>query len=269
MYPMGNNNPAGNNNFTGSNDPAGNKSLMENNNPIKKDNLIGSIIAYNRKKNGMTQPMLSERLAEAGFDYSFKTISSWEKGLAEPSILTFAEICRILGIPDIYEALYDENPYNPFSRLNDEGKEKLNDYASLLIDSHKYDKHAAEVISIVPRRLKLYENRVSAGTGNFLDSDDYRWKEVGDDVSRDANFGLYISGDSMEPRYKDKSIVWVKQQSTLVNGNIGIFCLNGDAFCKKYREEEGKVFLVSLNEKYAPIQVHENDSFKIFGRVLN
>ena len=232
-------------------------------------NSIGNIIAVNRKKNGMTQPVLAGKLAEHGYDYSYKTISSWEKGLAEPGIMTFVEICRILGITDIYEALYGENPYNPFASLNDEGRDKLNDYASLLIGSHKYDRHPAEVISIVPRRLKLYENRVSAGTGNFLDSDDYQWKEVGDDVSREANFGLHISGDSMEPRYKDKSIVWVKQQSSLTSGNIGIFYLNGDAFCKKYHEEDGKVFLLSLNEKYAPIQVHENDSFRIFGRVLN
>ncbi|MBP5331191.1 MAG: LexA family transcriptional regulator, partial [Lachnospiraceae bacterium] len=213
--------------------------------------------------------MLAERLAERGHDYSFKTVSSWEKGTAEPGILTFIEICRILGVTDIYEALYDENPYNPFAMLNDEGKDKLNDYASLLINSHKYDKHTAEVISIVPRRLKLYENRVSAGTGNFLDSDDYQWKEVGDDVPQDANFGLHISGDSMEPRYKDKSIVWVKQQNSLIDGNIGIFYLNGDAFCKKYHEEDGKVFLVSLNTKYAPVRVRESDSFRIFGRVLN
>ncbi|MCR5119034.1 MAG: S24 family peptidase, partial [Lachnospiraceae bacterium] len=34
------------------------------------------------------------------------------------------------------------------------------------------------------------------------------------------------------------------------------------------RDEDG-LFLISLNEKYAPIKVKENDDFKTFGRVLN
>ena len=77
---------------------------------IMKD--IGSIISENRKRLKMTQQALSDRLAQNGINISFKTISGWEKGLTEPSIAAFVETCRILGIPDIYEVLYGENPFD-------------------------------------------------------------------------------------------------------------------------------------------------------------
>lgn len=240
---------------------------------IKEPNMnpIGSIIAENRKKKRMTQPVLAEKLAQNGIEISYKTISGWEKGLSEPPIGAFIEICRILEIPDIYEALYGSNPFNRASLLNDEGKEKLNEYTELLISSNKYEKEkdVAKIIPFVPRRLKIFDTKVSAGTGNFLDSDSYSWKEVGEEVPKNADFGVQISGDSMEPQYKDKQIVWIHQQSSLNNGDIGIFCFNGNAFCKKLQEDGESIFLISLNEKYAPINVTEHDDLIIFGKVLN
>ena len=52
------------------------------------------------------------------------------------------------------------------------------------------------------------------------------------------------------------------------NGEIGIFYLNGDAYIKKLQEDKNGVFLISLNEKYFPIPVGENDSFDILGKVI-
>ena len=232
---------------------------------------IGNIIAENRKRLKMTQSMLSEKLLQRGITVSFKTISGWEQGITEPSIGTFVEICRILGIQDIYEALYGENPFDITTKLNKEGREKLMDYAQLLINSHQYYKNVPEPLSIAPirRRLKLFDTMVSAGTGNFLQDDLYTWKEVGEEVPRNADYGLLITGDSMEPQYKNRQIVWVHQQSTLNNGEIGIFYLNGEAFCKKLQDEGNGPVLISLNEKYAPRIVKEHDDFMIFGKVVS
>ena len=122
---------------------------------------------------------------------------------------------------------------------------------------------------MVARRLKIFDTRVSAGTGNFLAGDSYTWKEVGEEVPRNADYGVQITGNSMEPRYKDKQIVWVHQQSTLSNGEIGIFYLNGEAFCKKLQDEGDGPVLISLNEEYSPKFVKETDEFMIFGKVLS
>ena len=52
------------------------------------------------------------------------------------------------------------------------------------------------------------------------------------------------------------------------NGEIGIFYLNGDAYIKKLQDDKNGVFLISLNTKYPPIPVNENDRFDILGKVV-
>ena len=90
-----------------------------------------------------------------------------------------------------YEAYFGVNPADPFSSLTDEGREKAMDYINLLHASGMYEKQTAKIIPF--RSIDIFENAVSAGTGNFL---------------------------------------------------------------------------ISLNEKYAPIKVSENDRLDIFGKVL-
>jgi phage repressor protein C with HTH and peptisase S24 domain len=72
----------------------------------------------------------------------------------------------------------------------------------------------------------------------------------------------------MEPEFEDGQIAWVLQQETVANGEIGIFSLNGDAYIKKLQDDKNGIFLISLNEKYAPIEIGENDRFDIFGKVV-
>ena len=232
-------------------------------------NSAGKIIAENRKRKKLTQPQLAEKLAERGISISYKTISSYEKETNEPSIGIFVEICRILDVPDLYAALYGSNPFDKASLLNEEGKAKLDDYVSLLLASHKYDRQQAEIIPFTHRKLKLFDVRASAGTGNLLDESSYEWIDVGPEVPEEADFGIQIAGDSMEPRYVNHQIVWVCSQDTLTNGDIGVFFYNGNAFCKKLQDDEQGLYLVSLNQKYAPIPVHLEDQFRIFGKVLN
>lgn len=91
-----------------------------------------------------------------------------------------------------------------------------------------------------------------AGAGQFLDSDRFSEMEVGDEVSPDADFGVHVSGDSMEPLYLNGQIIWVHQQETLEDGEIGIFFLDGEAYVKKY----------------APIKVSSGSVFRTFGKVV-
>ena len=60
----------------------------------------------------------------------------------------------------------------------------------------------------------------------------------------------------------------VKEQLSLDNGQIGIFIYEDEAYIKKYSVQEDGVYLVSLNEKYPPIKIYENNTFKICGLVL-
>ena len=63
-------------------------------------------------------------------------------------------------------------------------------------------------------------------------------------------FGLRISGDSMEPLIHHGSIVIVRQQDDVENGDIAIVIVNGeDATCKKIEKFENGIMLVHINKK--------------------
>ena len=231
-------------------------------------NAIGPIIAKYRKEKHFTQPELAELLSKEGVEVSEKAISAWEIGRNEPSARQFFALCRILEIKDIYEDVYGINPYNPFSKLNEAGKERALEYVELLSTSEKYAKAACEIIPISSVRIvKLFSLGVSAGTGNFLDSEDYTEIELDDFVPAGTDFAVHITGDSMMPMYHDQQIIYIHKQDYLSDGDIGIFALNGNAYCKKLQNNKKGTALISLNKKYAPIPVNVED-LTIFGRVL-
>ena len=226
---------------------------------------LGKIIATYRKQNNLSQTQLSEILIKNGFKASNKAVSSWEKDTTEPSASLLLFLCKLLGITDIYGEYYGNNPSNPLSGLNEEGKEKALDYIQLLVDSGKFQN-----ATIIPfrRKIRLFDIPASAGVGNFLDGDNFTEVEVGEEVPATADFGIRISGDSMEPRFVNGQIVWVQKQDTLNSGEIGIFFLDGNAYCKKLQDDGKGLYLISLNNNYDPIAITENQTFKIFGKVV-
>lgn len=110
------------------------------------------------------------------------------------------------------------------------------------------------------------EYKVSAGTGVMLDSYErmQRIDVVDTPEARRADYGLMISGNSMEPVYHDGDIVLVKQSDVIDVGEIGIFVVDGDGYIKKF----GGDCLISLNDDYEPIPLHEYSSIKCCGKVI-
>ena len=205
---------------------------------------IGAIITSYRKKAHISQTELSERLKEEGIYVTQKGISAWETGRNDISARVFLHVCRILEIPDCLEEYFGNNPNNPLAMLNDAGKQKALTYIDMLIHPVNYLK-GADVVSYpaVPAdgpqviRLRLYDARVSAGRGNFLDSDYYTIIEVPSEDARGADFAVTVSGDSMEPSFFDGDQVLVQHTNHLQEGEIGIF-VNGDAgYIKEYRKD--------------------------------
>ena len=230
---------------------------------------IGDIISSNRKKLKLSQPMLAELLQQEGINLTAKAISKWETNATEPSVATFLAVCKVLNITNIYEEYFGENPADPLSSLNDEGKEKVLDYIGLLHDSGKYEKQTAKIIPFC-RYIDVYDNAVSAGTGNFLVDGPKETIQLTKNIIPDtASYGVKISGDSMEPSYHNEELVWIEQTEQLNDGEIGIFYLDGNAYIKKFQNNRKGTYLISLNKKYDPIPITENSSFKIFGRVLS
>ena len=152
--------------------------------------------------------------------------------------------------------------------LNREGRAKVEEFADILVASGRF-RVQDNVIPFIQRSMPVYDLPASAGTGVFLDSNEYEMVPVGSEVPINANFGVRVSGDSMEPSYHDQQIVWVQQQPTLMDGDIGIFVLNGQAYIKQWQSSPKGTSLVSLNHAYSPIPIHETDELRTFGKVLS
>lgn len=88
--------------------------------------------------------------------------------------------------------------------------------------------------------------------------------------SIDADYVLIAKGNSMEPVIKDGEYIFVKNCSTLHNGDIGIFYIDGDVTCKVYQPRENSLVLRSLNPDFEPFKfsLTEYHDFKIQGKVV-
>lgn len=230
-------------------------------------NDLGKTIAKHRKEHKIKQSELALKLEYYDIFVKPNTVSAWESGLSIPNSKQLLAICEILNIYDIYTEFVNPNPINPFRNLNETGVAKVMDYIHLLEKSGEYK--TADIIPIhILRERKVFYTTVSAGTGSFLDGEDYEMY-TSPDIPEETSFGVYVSGDSMEPRYHNEELIWIEQTEQLEDGEIGIFYLDGNAYVKKFQNNENGTYLVSLNKKYDPIPVTENNSFKIFGRVLS
>ena len=230
-------------------------------------NKIGEVIARHRKQMKLSQIDIAKGLITYDIHVKNAAVSSWEKGNTTPGAETFLALCEMLKISDIYTEFIGENPADPFRHLNEAGRLKALDYVDLLEKTGEFRKKTAEVTDITPRLMKIALIPASAGTGNLLDEENFEEVEVTDPVPAAADFGVHVSGDSMEPRFHDGELVWIEQTYHLNTGDIGLFFLDGMTYIKKYVANASGTFLVSLNVKYKPLEVSEYSNFKVFGRL--
>lgn len=117
--------------------------------------------------------------------------------------------------------------------------------------------------------IAIYDLPASAGTGQFLDSQDFSMMEFPVDIiPRGTSFGVRVSGSSMLPTIQDGEVVFLKRQSFLEDGDIGVFILNGDAYCKRYRSVGGVRLESDNHAAYPPLEVGESDDLRILGKVI-
>ena len=151
-----------------------------------------------------------------------------------------------------------------YNQLSKDGRKSITSVAESMIN---FEVSKKEVIPT--RSLPLFIAPSAAGIPAPIFNDDFIMMDVDDSVPLRADLGIRLIGDSMEPRYANGSIVWVKKQPTLENGEIGVFILNNESVCKKFHCQNNKCHLLSINHNYAPIEISEYDTLITVGRVLN
>lgn len=227
---------------------------------------IGKTLAKLRKEAGLSQAELAARLSMLGVDVTNQAVSKWESGNSQPNARQFIILCAALGVEDVLGE-FTKGKYGAYAGLDSEGRRKLAEYKSLLISSGRYSIKKAPPHPV--RTLPLYSLAVSAGTGQFLDGENYEMVEVGEEVPEGANFGVRVAGDSMEPEYHDGQIVWVRQQRSLMTGETGIFLYDGCAYLKRLVAREDRMALRSLNPAYSDILISPELPLRVLGKVLN
>ena len=229
-------------------------------------NNIGEILNRRRKELGLSQSELAAKLGESGINVTNQAISKWENGSTLPNAIQFLSLCRALDIDDINGTFTGGSSGGILAGLDSSGRRKAMEYIELLHDSGRYEIKAEPYVRM--RTLPLYTLPVSAGTGQFLDSEDYEMTEVGPEVSESANFGVRVSGDSMEPKFHDGQTVWVSQQHSLMTGEIGIFLYDGNAYLKQLAAGEDMLVLHSLNPAYPDIPISPELPLRVLGKVV-
>jgi SOS-response transcriptional repressor LexA len=226
---------------------------------------IGEKLAALRNENGFTQPQVAEYLTSYGFEITQRGISKWERGFTSPNSEQFLLLCRLYKVRDVLSTFLDIP--DTLASLNNQGRRRVEEYIRLLSADEMFATKKKELPVRLLRTIPLYDLPVSAGTGQFLVSSDYELIEGDETVPLSATFAVRISGDSMLPRFVDRQIVYVKQQQTLDNGEVGIFILNGNAYCKQLAGDS-PAELRSINGKYLPIPIAEYDEFRVLGKVV-
>ncbi len=115
--------------------------------------------------------------------------------------------------------------------------------------------------------LPYYDMPVSAGGGAGVMLYSESTNEISvtaNSTTREADYALRISGNSMEPKYRDGDILLVQETDTLEYGELGIFVLDGEGFFKVFDGDR----LHSLNPDYGDILLKDFDEVRISGRVI-
>lgn len=235
------------------------------------------IINKIKKEKGLTNAQIS---AMSGV-----TLSTLDKITAgantNPKLDTLQAICRVLGctLNDFIDdkeivgdnfSVPEKNIIKKYRGLDDHGKEMVDVVLDKEVERVKSEA-VADLQDPKTKIIPLYLSPAAAGYTSPILGEDYEDYEV--PASSEADYAVRIDGDSMEPYIKDKSIVLVKKTVDLKDGDVGIFSVDNDMYCKQYCQDHiGNVYLFSLNRKRKDADITIwNDSGQTlwyFGKVL-
>lgn len=250
--------------------------MLENRKDIRLN--IAKNIKRFREMNNLTQKQLAEKL-----NVKNSAVSNWESNANSPDIEKLFEMCEIfnVSINDMYgmqnstcNLTHEEYEHIETCRkLSAAGQAYIRNMTNNLIEYENVIKEEIQsfdeqVAAIEKETIKIYWSKAAAGIPLPIVSNDYDEIEKIDDIPAEADFGIILSGDSMEPDYPDGCTVWIKSTPELEDGDIGVFLLNGEATCKKLYCQNGECKLISLNQKYRPIIINEYTDMRIIGKVV-
>lgn len=190
---------------------------------------FGENLRYLREKHGIEQTQIAELTGLK----SASAVSEWEKGVRIPKIGVLV---------------------------------KLGEFFNVSVDDLvHYDMTQSQMHVSKAKPIPLLGN-IAAGSPILADENIEEYFVLDSKIR--ADFALWVRGDSMiDEGIHDKDIVFLRQQPTLENGEIGAVIINGEATIKKFYSTGGIVILQPANKNYDPLTIHEGD-LRIAGKLV-
>ena len=243
-------------------------------------NILGNSIKEVRKSKKLTQKKLAEL---TGFKQN--TISNHENGnrqLDEKDIRIYAQALEVspqylfdLAKPSSIEITPTTSPIQTiYDQLEPPRQGKVLTYAERQLNEQKNEEETK--INEVSEVISLYQVEVVSETaaacgfnyGFGYDDTDRETIEVDERPPR-HDIATKVSGDSMQPDYQDGDILYLVDKGlTTYNGDLAVIAYGDRSYFKKIYTENGRLRLVSLNDKYEDIILDfppaEDTHIKIF-----
>lgn len=239
--------------------------------------VIGEKIKQYRLANGWTQQELGTKIG-----MSKNAIGNYEKGFRSPKKNTMFDLAKAfsISIDDLFPPVQKDSAsdiQSIYDELEPNRQRKVITYAEKLWDEQKNEEEAK--INEVSEAISLYQVEVVSETaaacgfnyGFGYEDTDIETIEV-DEKPPHHEIATKVSGDSMQPDYRDGDILYLVDKGlTTYSGNLAVIAYGDRSYFKKIYTENGRLRLVSLNDKYEDIILDfppaEDTHIKIFSVV--
>lgn len=239
--------------------------------------VIGEKIKQYRLANGWTQQELGTKIG-----MSKNAIGNYEKGFRSPKKNTMFDLAKAfsISIDDLFPPVQKDSAsdiQSIYDELEPNRQRKVITYAEKLRDEQKNEEEAK--INEVSEAISLYQVEVVSETaaacgfnyGFGYEDTDRETIEVDEKPPR-HDIATKVSGDSMQPVYQDGDILYLVDKGlTTYSGDLAVIAYGDRSYFKKIYTENGRLRLVSLNDKYEDIILDfppaEDTHIKIFAVV--
>lgn len=213
------------------------------------ENSIASQIKKLRKSRGWTQPQLADQLS-----VSKQTISNWETGIKVPRMGSLQKLADLFNvrIGEITNASIDDNDIF-----------KINKSSNVIYP-----------LSDSLQRVKIpIIGEIACGDPITAEEniEGYTEETFEKPIPSGTLFALRCKGHSMEPTIHDGSLVTIREQPTVEDGEIAAVLVDGDneATLKRVKHQGDLIMLMPDNKEYDPIILDKNNPGRIVGKAVH